>query len=274
VGVVTVERRHDVLAAAKNFHCFSWGSYVCKRVMKLSAMGVAPDDSAGVDLETEIRGFSDSVTDRAEVDRPAVGEGQLIVVRPQVVESVGHVLGNLFQRIYHLLDEVGAGAPTAATALADSTRRLEDFLQVVIDYFSPVSLGLQYLPAPEVAQGLAREISDALGCSVRIDARVPADARLLADPGRLSRCFALLVSLLSRDTVALPPDLRLVGEAAARSLKLTVSLPTHVVPSRSTEAEVRWAVVEKLLEVHGGTVRETHAPSGGVLWEIVLPLQS
>ncbi len=197
-----------------------------------------------------------------------------MVVRPHVVETVGHVLGNMFQRMYHLIEVAGAADAASATALQTGTRKLEDFLQLVIDYFSPVSLVLQQLPAPEVAQGLARQVSDSIGCSVRVDAKLPAESRLLADPGRLARSFSLLASRLRAAAGGEQAvTVRVVGETSGRSVRLTVRLPASVVAAESSESEVRWAVAEKLLETHGGTLRQRAMPTGEVQWEIALPLQ-
>jgi hypothetical protein len=209
------------------------------------------------------------------VERDAQSEdAQMVVVRPEVVETVGHVLGNVFQRMYHLIEVCGRTDSAAAAGLRSTTHALEDFLQQVIDYFSPVSLVLQHVPAAEVAQGLARQLSDAVDDVVKLDVKLPAESRLLVDPGRLARSFSLLASRLhTRAGSAQDSAIRVVGESCGRSLRLTVSLPTAVVAPQSSESEVRWAVAEKLLETHGGTLRQPAGRSGEVLWEIALPLQ-
>jgi len=198
----------------------------------------------------------------------------MVVVRPQVVETVGHVLGNVFQRMYHLIEVCGDADTATAAVLHSTTRALEDFLQQVIDYFSPVSLVLQHVPAAEVAQGLARQLSDAVGGAVELDAKLPAESCLLVDPGRLARSFSLLASRL-HDRAGSPQGsaVRVVGETCGGSIRLTVMLPTTLVAPQSSESEVRWAVAEKLLETHGGTLRQPAGRSGEVLWEIALPLQ-
>src|SRR5437016_5104574 len=35
----------------------------------------------------------------------APGDDQLVVIRGPIVENIGHVLGNLFQRLYHLIEQ-------------------------------------------------------------------------------------------------------------------------------------------------------------------------
>ena len=70
-------------------------------------------------------------------------DGQIVVIRPQVVENVGHVLGNMFQRIYHLVERTREGDVAMAADLDGSIRRLEAFLQLLMDYVSPLSLSVQ-----------------------------------------------------------------------------------------------------------------------------------
>src|ERR1700687_2538484 len=203
------------------------------------------------------------------------GDAQLVVVRPHVVENIGHVLGNFFQRIYHLIDRARAADAATADQLHASTRRLEDFLQLVIDYLSPLSLSLQVVPGTEVAQSLARQVSDATGGAVKVDAKLPTESRLLVDPGRLARGFALLALMLEAVPEGDEPiQLHAVARPVSRSLALTVTIPHRYVPPHTSESEMRWALAEKFFEIQGGTLQEHAVPSGEVSWEIVLPLQS
>lgn len=238
----------------------------------MTGESVSEQKSAGEKLAVAIRGFADPAGDEpAQRDAHSEEAAQIVVVRPEVVDTVGHVLGNMFQRMYHLIEVSGDADAETATVLQASTRKLEDFLQLVMDYFSPVSLVLQRVPAAEVAQGLARQLSDAVGCAVKVDAKLPAESSLLVDPGRLARSFSLLGSHL-REGVA-SDQVRVVGASLGRSIRLTVQLPGTLVASESSESEVRWAVAEKLLETHGGTLQQQAMASGEVLWEIALPLQ-
>ena len=243
--------------------------------MAFAASGwVGAQKEIGEKLATAVRGFAEPVEAvPVERDAPSAEDTQIVVVRPQVVETVGHVLGNLFQRMYHLIEVASGADASTAAALESSTRKLEDFLQLVIDYFSPVSLVLQHVPAAEVAQGLARQMSDVVGCTVKVDAKLPDESRLLVDHGRLARSFSLLASRLREGGGEQGVAVRVVGETAGRSIRLNVMLPARLVNPESSESEIGWAVAEKLLETHGGTLRQQAMSSGEVLWEIALPLQ-
>ncbi len=208
-----------------------------------------------------------------ELARPN-DEDQIIVVRPAVVEHVGHVFGNFFQRIYHLTDQVRDRDASAAEALSGSIRQLEDFLQLVMDYFSPLPLSLEYVPGIDIAQSLAREISDATGCSVKIDGK-GSGGRLLVDPGRLARAFALLASHLCHvGSAPVPLDLKTALRQSSRSMALSVKLPADVLAKRTAQSEMQWTVAEKVLESHGGALAQHSSPAGEMAWEIVLPLHS
>jgi hypothetical protein len=155
-----------------------------------------------------------------------------------------------------------------------STRRLEEFLQLVMDYVSPLSLSLQRVTGAEAAQSLARQLSDTMGCPVTIDAKLPNDGQLLVDPGRLARAFRLLAAqLIAGAGAGQRLTLYAVARQGSRSLTLTVTIPSPWVSARSSEAEVQWSVAEKLLEINGGSVQQKMTPSGDVLWEIALPFQ-
>ena len=223
-------------------------------------------------MESVARGISH--TDSAGSESPDA-DGQIVIVRPQVVDTVGHVLGNLFQRIYHLIDQVRKVEATATVQLEDSTRQLEDFLQLALDYFSPLSLSLQYVPGTEVAQSLARQLSDAVGCPVKIDIKLPVDGRLLVDPGLLTRGFGLLAAQL-RDASQTDTGLELKAMAREprRALLFSIAIPPQLFAARTSQLEMRWAVAEKFLEMHGGTIQQTTTGTGELLWEIALPLQS
>jgi hypothetical protein len=201
-------------------------------------------------------------------------QDRIVLVRPAVVEHVEHVFGNLFQRIYHLAEQTRERDSVTADLLSASIRQLEDLLQLVMDYFSPLPLTLQFVPAIEVVQSLAREISDAVGCSVKIDGR-NCSGRLLVDPGRLVRAFALLTAQLGQagdgqTSLAIRTGVR----PSTRAIVLSMGVPSHLLSRRSPATEMQWTVAEKVLESHGGALSQGPTGSGEVLWEIVLPLQS
>jgi hypothetical protein len=225
-------------------------------------------------VQSALRGVAGPI-EQGKLDRTQTAdEDRVVLVRPAVVEHVEHVFGNLFQRIYHLAEQAREGDSAKAELLSGGVRQLEDFLQLVMDYFSPLPLTLEFVPAIEVAQSLAREISDAVGCPVKIDGR-DSIGRLLVDPGRLVRAFALLAARLGRGAGdQVPLEIHTAVRPSNQAIVLSMRVPPHLLSRRSPGTEMQWTVAEKVLESHGGALTQGAAVSGEVSWEIVLPLQS
>lgn len=201
-------------------------------------------------------------------------DGQIVVVRPRVVDTVGHVLGNMFQRIYHLVDRTREGDVAVGADLDGSIRRLESFLQLLMDYVSPLTLSVQEVTLADVAESLAQQLGAAAGHAVRVGSAGLAQGRLLADAGRVTRAFSLLCSQVRPAPAPAAIHLTATAASATRSFTLVVSIPRGCLFERSSESEIRWAVAEKLLEMHGGMLQQSSTVSGETLWEIMLPLQS
>lgn len=201
-------------------------------------------------------------------------DGQLVVVRPQVVETAGHVLGNLFQRIYHSIDQVRAGHVALADDLTATSRQLEECLQLLIDYVAPLPPLLQKVPAGDIVQSLARHLEDTLACAVQVDEGLDPRIELLVDVARLSRAFDLLAGRADGVAPGNVIEVAVGAVAASGTLAVTTSLQSHGRLANSSLSELRWAVVEKLFEIHGGSVREEADASGEIRWNILLPLQA
>jgi len=212
---------------------------------------------------------------RPHAGGPVEDDGRIVLIRPQVMDNVGHVLGNLFQRIYHIAERTKETDAMRAADLESSTRRLEAFLQLVMDYVSPPSLSFQYVSAADILQSLARQISDVVVAAVKVSTPAALEERLLVDAGRLARAFALLAAQFQQRTIR-DETVELTGwvRPAEPSLLLTVLASPRALPPRSAEAEMQWSVAERLLEMHGGTLQCRPTKSGEVSWEIALPLQA
>lgn len=199
-------------------------------------------------------------------------DGQLVVVRPEVVETAGHVLGNLFQRIYHSIDQVRGGDTALAQDLTATSRQLEECLQLLLDYVAPLPPALQTVPARDIVQSLVRHLEDALHCSVQLEERLDSGIDLLVDVARLSRAFDLLVGRAEGLAPSSVVGAAVGAEATSGTLAVTASVQSPGRAAQGSVSELRWAVVEKLFEIHGGSVREEPA-SGDLRWTILLPLQ-
>jgi len=201
--------------------------------------------------------------------------GSMVVVRPEVLDTVGHVLGNVFQRMYHLIDRVGEADSMTADELRGTAGRLEGFLQLLMDYISPAVPSLQNVSFPDIAQSFARGLSEAFGGRVRVHVNAPPGGEVLVDPAALARAFELLASLLhSRPGSDGSQSVLVALKTAPRWLELSVTLTEGMLAPGSSDSEMRWAVSAKLIEIHGGTLVQQTTPAGEARWEITLPLQS
>lgn len=201
---------------------------------------------------------------------PPPDDGVLVVVRPEVVEIADHVLGNLFQRLYHGVERVRRLDGGVAAELSTSVSELEEILQLILDYVAPFPPATSRIPAIEVVESMVKNLAPgseavlmALGATI--------DGVMVAvDPGRASRAFALLSQQLDfeheREVCT-----RVSVSRANRGIVVHLRFPVGRVATRSSTVELRWAVAEKLIELHGGTLAKSHMDSGEVEWAISLP---
>ena len=189
-------------------------------------------------------------------------EGQLVVVRPRVVENADHVFGNLFQRLYHGTRRAGDLDAELGAELEDSAARLEEALQLLLDYVAPFPPSLERVMATEIATSLAQR----LGASVT-SAAAAADLRVAVDPGRMARAFDLMATQL-------PEGRGVCGvavEPGQEDVVLVVAVDAGVRTAASSIAELRWAVASKLIELHGGALGVAEGADGEGTWRVSLP---
>ncbi len=197
----------------------------------------------------------------------------VIVVRAEVLDTVGHVLGNLFQRLYFLVDRVAEASPLAAGELQANVGRLEAVLQLFLDYVTPHSPALRVVSLADIVQGAARRFEDVCGEQVRVECvSVPA-GEVLVDAGQLTRAFDLMASRCApRDDEAAQQVISIETTCAGGWAVLHLTVPRACLSGRNSEDELRWAMAEKLIDLHGGTLRQELSNSGGLQWLIQLPL--
>ena len=215
-----------------------------------------------------------AVPEVPKIAPPPAAAGQFVVIAPDVVDSIGHVLGNLFQRLYHLVDLSRTDGAAAGDDLAVATRHLEGFLRTALDYLCPTTLTYQNMSVEDVVGGWAHQIGARTGGRVETEVGTRLPGVLRIDPAALRRSFALLAARLSPAAVAgAPVRLRAAAGPGNCAVAVRTLLPAGAVGGASSEREVEWALAEKLIELHGGTLRELCSEQGGTTWEIVLPTQ-
>lgn len=200
-------------------------------------------------------------------------DGELIFVRSTVIDTVGHVLGNVFQRLYHLASRAKESDAVVAAELESSTARLEEYLKLLLDYVSPSRLRLQSIAVGDAVHSLCAQLDEVLGTPPAWVDEAGTGPCLLVDPAMLARSFSLMAGQLRPQ--GRPQGGPVCGSARCdgRSLLVSVRMPEAKLASRSSEAEMQWVVAEQLIEIQGGSLREDRDSPGEVVWEITLPLQ-
>jgi hypothetical protein len=197
------------------------------------------------------------------------GDGELVVVRQAVLATVDHAFGNIFQRLYHLLRTLRSGTNHVVPALEESVREVQSLLELFVDYVAPTPLEMRPLRTTDVASSFRRHADDELGTE-RIQLVVKDDptAMVAVDPSRLGRVFHLLAQLLAERASA--DGLSGVCAPSATGTHFEIRID-GLTPVNSPEAELRWALAEKLVDLQGGELRWLAAGQGAG-WTLRLPL--
>ncbi len=202
----------------------------------------------------------------------------LAPLRMDVVDAIGHVLGNLFQRMQHLADRTAETDSLLGEEIRGAVGRLDEFLRVVLDYLSLRAIQPMALPLRTAMDALVQRLRMVLGTRARLDVQCGFDAMLDLDPGLLALGFdSLMKSLAPPRVAANPAVVRVTAYVAGTSgavgpsprAIIDVTLAPGLV-SLSAEADVHRAVAQRVIELHGGTLESRRLPSGEVLWEIHL----
>lgn len=188
----------------------------------------------------------------------------------RVLADLSHELGNIFHKLYYWAELMGRVAPdgeeTAPEMLERTIRHLEEYLRTALEYFTPVEVSPTTMRAGDVVSSFSGHLSARL-CGTSLDVR-PVDESLaqraiLVDPGRISQAIELAVRHLgrlvgddSRITVSLHHEVANGGHPCIE-LRTAVLRPVGD-PGlfRTSEAGLEWALLGKLVRLHGGEVAE------------------
>lgn len=215
-------------------------------------------------------------------DRP--GRGEPLRIEEAVVRDLSHELGNYFHKLYYWTDCIKSGVtdPAAGASpsemLEDLVHRMQDFLNVALEYFQPARLSRVAMSGDDLARAVETLLRGAGG-----DAAVEvvceddaAAARLLVDPTRLSTGLRLAARLLAGPGCStLQARLRAAKADGGNVLEIALSAERPVGPeTRPSHRIVEWAVAGRMIELHGGelSINEERQGSTGCL--LTLPLAS
>jgi len=195
----------------------------------------------------------------------------LVALNPVVLSEAEHALGNLFQRIHHVTRMAREALGPYAERLNGAVQDLEDLLELVFDYVSPVELDLRPMDSARVLESLAAQMRG-YG-AVEVAPEGCPRATLLADGRALSRSFQLIGRALWRELGRAAHISVAAGSADGRDqahFHLASRSTRPVAPA--ADGDLAWAVAGRLIELHGGELRSS-CSDDGVECTVTLPLR-
>jgi hypothetical protein len=195
-----------------------------------------------------------------------------------VVHDLSHELGNYFHKLYYWTDCVRSGAddPAAgaspADALDETLHRLQEFLNLALEYFQPATLNLMRLTVGDVARAFEAQIRGenpeaavATSCGGEI-----APAAVLIDTTRLSLALRLVARLLGGSELQATFGRTAPGDVL--EIAVLASGASTEAAARRAQRVVEWAVAARMLEMHGGDLVADEQRPGSASCVLHLPL--
>lgn len=179
-----------------------------------------------------------------------------MAICPEVLNEAEHALGNLFQRIHHIArvarEGLGANAERMTGALSD----LQELLDLLFDYVTPVTLDARPVGCDRLAESLAANVRPLV--AQELTTNCAAGATIDIDTRVLSRSFQVLARARTRELAA-AQMVALTGthDAASGTVDLVMVLHGGETIALSTDVDLAWEVAARLIELQGGELRET-----------------
>jgi hypothetical protein len=204
----------------------------------------------------------DTVVFTAVQARPSreVRSEQLVAICPEVLNAAEHTLGNLFQRIHHIArvarEGLGANAERMTGALSD----IQEVLDLVFDYVTPISLERRPVGCDRIAESLAANVR-ALIPDVRIAESAPA-ATIEVDVRVLSRSLQILVKARARELgPAQTATITATRQFDGDTIDFAVVVHSGGSIVLSSDVDLAWEVAARLIELQGGELSQTASGS-------------
>lgn len=196
---------------------------------------------------------------------------QLVAVRPDVLGDAEHALGNLFQRVYHVTRLTREGLGAHADRLTEALENIEQLLELVFDYVSPVEIDLRPVGAPKVLESLVAQLRNHRGAAELPTGDCPA-LRVLVDPRVVSRSFQLVARALGRDWErAGDLALEVAHDEEGERIQFTVRAGVGEGGLAAADANLAFAVAGRLIDLQGGEL-QVSTSEGALVCSIALPV--
>lgn len=216
----------------------------------------------------------------AETVEPAVRTSQTEPRQEKLLSEISHELGNYFHKLYYwaelLREQRPATADAEPAALLERTiRDLESFLKSALEYFRPISV----VPSPMAVEDLAANVRalvtrHAEPAAVHWQSEGAASGGVVAvDPGRFSFVLQGLMRRLDAAGDQITVTSGVHGAAPAQRYVLALTVRGTARPAANVAAAIEWAVIERVVELHGGAVEADTAGAERSV-HLTLPLQN
>jgi light-regulated signal transduction histidine kinase (bacteriophytochrome) len=176
----------------------------------------------------------------------------------KLLSEISHELGNYFHKLYYWAELLREQRPPAADAepamlLERTIRDLETFLKSALEYFRPISVVPSPMPVDELSASVRSLVTRyAEPAAVRWQMERSGGA-VAVDPGRFSFVLQGLVRRL--DTTGggeVAATAGVQGTGSNARYVLTLVLPDAERATVNVAATIEWAVIERVVELHGG----------------------
>lgn len=215
----------------------------------------------------------------------AAERGQLMRIDEAVVHDLSHELGNYFHKLYYWTDCIRTGAddlgPDASPtqALDETMHRLQEFLNLALEYFQPAQLNAVRMKVRDVA-GALESMLRGENPEATIESSCAADVAedgLMVDTQRLSTGFRIVARLLgggggAGTTLTARIEPATSGRERVASIALSTSGGCPEAAARRAQRVVEWAVAARMIELHGGHLATDEERPGAARCVLTLPL--
>jgi signal transduction histidine kinase len=201
----------------------------------------------------------------------------------RVLAEIAHELGNFFHKLYYWAEFLQekrtehASETTAVQMLTHTVSNLEEFLKGTLEYFRPLKLSPARMLLSDVVAGMVVQLRAQLhGWPVRVtDAGDRERQAVLIDPARLPAVFLAIGRRLTERAPAgsgvhIEVDTRGGEVEAVFRIEGSMGGPAF----QSAASCLEWALAERIVALHGGTLEERETGGGPQAVVLSLPLHN
>ncbi len=183
----------------------------------------------------------------------------------RILTEVSHELGNYFHKLHYWIDFVKSeiastaeeGDQAGLDMLEDTTERLEAFLRMTLEYFTPPRLSFDRIRVDDLVGGIRKRLKGRSLEAKGLDEH--AQTEVMIDVSRMTHVVRTVVDRISATLVegnALTLKLARSTRGEFDGLELEFFAGDARVNGATLTSGIEMAVAEKFVQVHGGELFE------------------